>query len=203
MDGLRTTGAATPAESAEQTAHAALVAALRADTLSAIRAAAGVARIVLVSDRVAPVPPGVDELLVQSAPGLNSALREAADASARRWPADAVAALVADLPALLPGELAAALTAAARHDRAFVPDSSGLGTTLLTARPGVELAPAFGAGSAEAHRSGGAVALTAEPGLRQDVDTAADLRAALRLGVGPATLAVTASEELRVHLGSA
>jgi 2-phospho-L-lactate guanylyltransferase len=100
-----------------------------------------------------------------------------------------VAALVGDLPALRPEELADALTAAAGHPRAFVPDAEGAGTTLLAVRPGVSLAPAFGAGSAARHGSG-AVALDAGPGLRRDVDTAADLQAAADVGLGPATAAV-------------
>lgn len=183
--------------------HDALVTALRVDTLSAARGAAGVGRVVVVTDRVAPVPDGADEVMVQSQPGLNAALSEAAEAVARRRPGDGIAALVGDLPALRPGELAEALAAAAAVRRGFVPDHTGSGTTLLTARPGAPLSPAFGAGSAGAHRAGGAVRLDAGPGLRQDVDTAADLRGALALGVGPATLAVTTTTELRVHLGSA
>jgi 2-phospho-L-lactate guanylyltransferase len=183
--------------------HDALVTALRVDTLSAARGAAGVRRVVLVADRVAPVPGGADEVIVQSAPGLNAALREAAAVAATRWPDDAIAALVGDLPALHPDELADALGAAAAVPRGFVADHTGTGTTLLTARPGAALSPAFGPGSAETHRAGGAVQLDAGRGLRQDVDTPADLRGALALGVGPATLAVTASAGLRVHLGSA
>ncbi|HJQ42164.1 MAG TPA: 2-phospho-L-lactate guanylyltransferase [Jatrophihabitantaceae bacterium] len=183
--------------------HDALVAALRADTLSAARAAAGVARIVLVSDRTTPLPAGVDEVVVQSHPGLNAALREAAEHANGRWPADGVAALVGDLPALHPDELAAALAAAENSGRSFVADHTSLGTTLLTAGPGSSLDPAFGPGSAAAHGASGAVPIPGAPGLRQDVDTPADLRAALELGVGPATLAVTASAQRRVHLGSA
>jgi 2-phospho-L-lactate guanylyltransferase len=184
-------------------AHEALVSALRADTLTAARAADGVARVLVVSDRVATVPAGADELIVQSESGLNEALCEGADYARRRWPDDGVAALVGDLPALRSAELAESLARAGSSDRAFVPDQAGTGTTLLTARPGAELAPQFGHESAAKHRSGHAVPLEAGPGLRHDVDTRADLRAALSLGVGPATLAVTASGELRVHLGSA
>ncbi|WP_018351031.1 2-phospho-L-lactate guanylyltransferase [Longispora albida] len=101
------------------------------------------------------------------------------------------AALTADLPALGPADLAAALTAAARHPRSFVADAAGTGTVLLaSAGP---LQPLFGAGSAGAHAGSGAVPL---PGtwasLRQDVDTPADLAAAIRLGVGRHTAAVLA-----------
>jgi 2-phospho-L-lactate guanylyltransferase len=164
-------------------AHRRLVEAVRADTLAAARAADGVARVLIVTDR-----PGLPDALVQARPGLNPALAEAAEHAARQWPADGVAALVGDLPALRPDELAAALAAAAEHPRSFVPDAEGTGTTLLAARPGTRLDPAFGPDSAARHRSA-AVALDAGPGLRRDVDTAEDLQAAAEVGLGPATAA--------------
>ena len=96
--------------------------------------------------------------------------------------------LSADLAALRPAELAAALAAAEEWPRAFVPDAAGAGTTLLTARPGVGLDARYGAGSRAAHRDSGAVELAGDwPSLRRDVDTPADLAAATALGVGPAT----------------
>ena len=113
--------------------------------------------------------------LVQTQPGLNGALRDGAAYARTRWPGDGVAALVGDLPAVRPDELAAALDAAAAHPAAFVPDSPGTGTTLLTARPGHVLEPRFGEGSAARHAAV-AARLTAGPGLRHDVDTADDLR---------------------------
>ncbi|HEY2167563.1 MAG TPA: 2-phospho-L-lactate guanylyltransferase [Jatrophihabitantaceae bacterium] len=171
--------------------HPRLVQALRADTVAAARAAEGVARVVAVVDE-----PGVDAgdadlVLVQTTPGLNAALREAWRACALRWPEDGVAALVADLPALRPLELALALAQAADTPLGYVADSPASGTTLLTARPGAELRPCFGLGSAARHARV-ATALTGGAGLRQDVDTEADLRVALALGVGEHTLAATA-----------
>lgn len=173
--------------------HARLVLAIRADTLAAARAAANVARVVVVADR--PGQSG-EHVLVQSEPGLNPALREGAAYAAANWPEDGVAALVGDLPALVPGELADALTAAAAHERAFVADAHGTGTTLLTARPPAQLTPRFGAGSAARH-AGGAVALTAGPGLRHDVDTEADLRALAPHRLGPHTSAALAERRDR------
>jgi 2-phospho-L-lactate/phosphoenolpyruvate guanylyltransferase len=169
--------------SASPAAHRRLVAAVQADTIAAARAADGVARVLVVTDR-----PGRPDAFVQARPGLNPALAEAAAHAAQEWPADGVAALVGDLPALQPDELAAALAAAAGHPRSFVPDAAGSGSTLLAACPGIALQPAFGADSAARHGSV-AVALDAGPGLRRDVDTAADLRAAAALGLGPATAA--------------
>ncbi|MEP7179632.1 MAG: 2-phospho-L-lactate guanylyltransferase [Pseudonocardiales bacterium] len=170
---------------ADPDAHARLVRAIRADTIAAARAAAGVARVMIVSDR--PVPAGQ----VQSKPGLNAALGEGAAHASSRWPGDGIAALVADLPALRAEELADALAQAAGHPRAFVADAQGTGTTLLTAVAGELLAPQFGAGSAERHAAS-AAHLSAGIGLRSDVDTAADLAAVLAAGIGAATRAVLA-----------
>lgn len=173
--------------SADAAAHRRLVEAIRADTVAAALAADGVARVLLVVDRAAGVVahPGV-EVLVQRATGLNAALAEAAEHALRRWPGDGVAALVGDLPALRPDELAEALRAAAAHPHAFVVDAAGTGTTLLTAAPGQALRPAFGLESAARHAQI-AVAVPGAPGLRRDVDTADDLDDARALGLGPAT----------------
>ncbi|MDL5204001.1 2-phospho-L-lactate guanylyltransferase [Streptomyces sp. ALI-76-A] len=126
--------------------------------------------------------------------GLNAALAHAADAVRASRPESAVAALNADLPALRPLELARVLDAASEFPRAFLPDAAAIGTTLLTAREGEELRPAFGTDSRSRHRAAGAVELTldAVDSVRQDVDTGADLRAALVLGVGPRTAAQAA-----------
>jgi 2-phospho-L-lactate guanylyltransferase len=169
--------------------HDALVLALLADTVTAAIASAAVTEVVVVTD-----DPGAAEVVralgartVADVPdqGLNPALEHGA-----RSVAGPVAALSSDLPALRSTELSAALAAAGHHPRAFVADAQGTGTTLLTA-VGVPLEPHFGRGSAESHRSGGAVALSGHwPGLLRDVDTEADLRAALALGTGPRTAAL-------------
>ncbi|AOW89272.1 MULTISPECIES: 2-phospho-L-lactate guanylyltransferase [Streptomyces] len=126
--------------------------------------------------------------------GLNAALAHGAAAVRAARPESPVAALNADLPALRPAELARALAAAAQFPRAFLPDAAGIGTTLLTALPGRELAPAFGPDSRARHRASGAAELRlgAVDSVRQDVDTGSDLRTALVLGVGPRTAAVAA-----------
>jgi len=173
--------------SADADAHSRLVRAIRDDTLRAARVASGVARVVRIGDS-----PDVEHDLLQHRRGLNAALAEGARLARNRWPADGVAALVGDLPALTPDELAIALAAAAEHPTGFVSDAAGTGTTLLTARPTAAFEPRFGPGSAARHRTH-AAALPAGPGLRRDVDTADDLRAALLLGVGPHTVAVLAT----------
>jgi 2-phospho-L-lactate/phosphoenolpyruvate guanylyltransferase len=133
--------------------------------------------------------------------GLNAALAHGAAFAARRWPGRGVAAVSADLAALRATELRAALLAAAGPGRAVLADAAGSGTVLLTAGPGVALRPEFGPASRAAHVRSGARDLTgalggAVPGLRRDVDTLADLRAALALGVGPATARILGGDPL-------
>ncbi|OBF22724.1 2-phospho-L-lactate guanylyltransferase [Mycobacterium kubicae] len=116
---------------------------------------------------------------------LNTAIAAAERASAESAPNLVV--LQGDLPALQTQELAQAIAAARQHQRSFVADRLGTGTAALCAF-GVPLDPHFGPDSAARHRRSGAIELTgAWPGLRCDVDTPADLAAARRLGVGPAT----------------
>lgn len=169
--------------------HDALVLALLADTVAAAIACPVVAEVLVVTDdpAAAAVVRGLGARTVADAPdrGLNPALEHGARSAA----GPAVAALSSDLPALRPEELTAALRAAAAVARAFVADAPGTGTTLLTAA-GVPLEPRFGPASAHAHRAAGAVPLVGDwPGLVRDVDTDADLRAAVALGAGPRTTA--------------
>ncbi|MFJ6164711.1 2-phospho-L-lactate guanylyltransferase [Micromonospora orduensis] len=175
--------------------HEELALALAADTLHAVLACPAVAEARVVTDdaRVAQVARAAGARVLPDEPdaGLNAAFRHGAVAGPAGW----VAGLTADLPALRPAELAAALRAAqADGVRRFVPDAPGDGTVLLAAPPGVALDPRFGVGSAAAHAASGALPLTGDwPSLRRDVDTAADLDAAARLGLGPRTAALLGS----------
>lgn len=119
--------------------------------------------------------------------GLNAAVAFGAAQAYREN--NRVAALAADLPALRPADLAAALTAAAAEPgRSYVADAGGTGTTLLAAASGQQLDPHFGPGSAAAHAASGAKPLPGDwASLRRDVDTDVDLAAAARLGLGPRT----------------
>ncbi|MEV0086277.1 2-phospho-L-lactate guanylyltransferase [Saccharopolyspora sp. NPDC050642] len=172
-------------------AHADLVTAVALDTVTAARRAAGVAGVVVVtSDPTLTetfAAEGVEVLPDTPADGLNAALRHGDAELRRRGIATRIGALQADLPALRPVELAAAI-AAAGDDRSFCPDRHGTGTTLLLAEPGGPLAPRFGPGSADAHADSGAKTLLGQwDSLRCDVDTEADLTAAAELGLGPHT----------------
>jgi 2-phospho-L-lactate/phosphoenolpyruvate guanylyltransferase len=192
----------------------ALALALASDTVCAVIACPEVARVIVVtSDPVAGprlaalgahiIPEAIGnpvELSREEKDGsqhaLNAALLRGAAAAARRWPGTGLAALTADLPALRPAELATALRAAGQGipGAAFVPDAAGVGTTLYAVPPGGEFRPMFGGASRARHAAAGAaeLALDGIAGLRQDVDTPDDLRAAVALGVGPQTAEVAA-----------
>ncbi|NYH45413.1 2-phospho-L-lactate guanylyltransferase [Micromonospora jinlongensis] len=177
--------------------HEELALALAADTLRAVLACPAVAEVLMVTDdaRIAAAALGAGARVLPDGPdaGLNAAFRHGAAGTTAGW----VAGLTADLPALRPAELAGALLAAQNGPegvRRFVPDAPGSGTVLLAAPPGVPLDPRFGVGSAVAHAASGALPLTGDwPSLRRDVDTAADLAAAARLGLGPRTAALVAA----------
>jgi 2-phospho-L-lactate/phosphoenolpyruvate guanylyltransferase len=173
-----------------------LALAIATDTVSAALRCSRVRGVLVVTDDpvAAPELAALGAHVVPDEPdsGLNPALVHGAGQALLLAPEGAVGALSADLPALRPAELDRALESAANAPNAFVPDAAGLGTTLYTARPGAGFAPAFGAGSRDRHRAQGAAELALDdvPGLRRDVDTIDDLRAALALGVGPRTASV-------------
>lgn len=186
----------------DDAAHARLALALALDTIAAARAASRV-RGLLVMSTDAQVAAGLAAEGVAVAPdgpvpGLNAALEHGAGLLRARDARAAVGALQADLPALTPDELDAAVgraTAAfaAGSDRAFCADAAGTGTTLLLAAPGAGLQPRFGRASARRHRESGAIELRgAWPGLRHDVDTGTDLARAAELGLGACTRDVLA-----------
>ena len=175
-------------------ARRALADALALDTLDAVLATPSVACVVVVTGerRLLPVVADDGARLVHvddPGRGLGAAVRAGLDAA----PGAPAAVLLGDLPALRPADLDAALADAARHERAFVPDADGTGTTLLTGRSPEHLRPHFGPGSADAHREAGHAPLDAPPSLRRDVDTAADLDDAAALGVGRRTAAFLAA----------
>lgn len=165
------------------------------DTVAATVATAGVDVVLAVTDdfRLAAalrdlgaqvMPDGVSE-------DLNATLVQAAAEVVRRWPGAVPVALCADLPGLVPDELAGVVAEAVAQVSAgravFVRDRAGVGTTMYAAAA-VAFAPSFGLDSAAAHVRSGAIEVgAAATSVRADVDDLADLGAALVAGVGPHT----------------
>lgn len=168
-----------------------LALAMAADTVQAALSAPAVATVIAVTDdpRAAELLGRLGAVVVGDEPdaGLNPALRHGA--SAARGYATAVGALSADLPALRPEPLSAVLGEAAQHPVAFLPDMASTGTTLYTTTADTAFDPLFGEHSAREHRRAGAVelGLPDAASVRRDVDTGADLLAAVQLGVGAHT----------------
>ena len=173
-----------------------LARAIALDTLAAATACELVAQVVVVTDdaalaREAAMIPSLRFVPEGDARGLDAAVAAgvAAIDPGGRMPR---AALLGDLPALRPADLADALRAAASLPHAVVADAEGTGSTLVTAAPGTEWASSFGDGSFARHVALGCQALEIPDAstLRRDVDTAAQLDAARALGLGPRTAAL-------------
>lgn len=179
-----------------------LARAFAADTVVAALTCTDVSIVVVVTDddEVAKTTTLAGALVVEDTPdaGLNPALVHGAEFARDVSDDTAVATLSADLPALRPVELSRVLNAAATHRTSFLADGANEGTTLYAASPGADFAPAFGPRSRLAHAAGGAVELKVQnvPSVRRDVDTANDLRDAIRLGVGEHTSALLAQLRL-------
>ncbi|MBM7502628.1 NTP transferase domain-containing protein [Agromyces aurantiacus] len=167
--------------------------------------------------------PGVDVVPEPAARGLGAAIAHGIAVAAQRPPVTTVdvglrlvqpasrahtgngggvAVLLGDVPSVRSEDLDAALEAAARHPLAFVPDAEDTGTTLATARAGEPFEAHFGRDSAARHAAAGFADLAAAhpdaiaARLRRDVDTAAELRAVVALGVGPHTSAALRALDL-------
>lgn len=183
-----------------------LVQAMARDTIRAARRCPGVAGVLVVGARLDPGDPGPTplatlEFLALPATGMNAAVRAGLSAARRAWPDRGVAVLSADLPTLRPADLEVLLVLADQLPLACAPDASGAGTVFLAGAhryaPGV---PAFGERSRARHAHLGARVLWDAPArARRDVDTLSDLRAALRLGVGPDTDRAVADQANLTH----
>ena len=177
-----------------------LARAIALDTLAAASARQRVAQVVVVTDdatlaREAALIPALRFVPEGEAGGLDAAVAVgvAAIDPDGRMPR---AALLGDLPALRPEDLAEALRTAASVDRTVVPDAEGTGSTLVTAHAGIAWETSFGDGSFARHVALGCEALPIADAstLRRDVDTAAQLTAAAALGLGPRTAALLAAK---------
>lgn len=170
--------------------RARLALAMAEDTIRACVAADAVVRVVVVTDDPdgAAMAVAAGALVVADEPdaGLNPALRHGATQAVA---AARIATVSSDLPSLRSVDLDLMLRAAEPYASAIVADAAGTGTVLYAAASAADFQPAYGERSRTAHVRAGAVDLTADanPRLRRDVDTLADLGDAWNLGVGPAT----------------
>lgn len=172
-------------------AHAELVLAMVSDTLTAVLATKVVRSVFVVTPdpavAVLAQRHGAEVVREERPGGLNRCLEQAARLVRRTDRSAVIGALQADLPALRPSELTAAVVSAAGR-RAFCPDRQGSGTTLLLSAAGGELHPRFGPGSGRAHLQTDALVLNGPwPSLTCDVDSHGDLVAAAELGLGRCT----------------
>jgi 2-phospho-L-lactate/phosphoenolpyruvate guanylyltransferase len=174
----------------------ALALAFLEDTIAAVTASSGLLELLVATSdaTVADLAARAGCRVVSDAghPGINAAARVAARAAR---PDAGIVVVVSDLPCLTPAAVETVLALGHPHRTSFLADADGTGTTMWLARPGAPVDPRFGAESARAHRSSGAVDLVAAHPrrldellpARRDVDTADGLALAERLGLGPAT----------------
>lgn len=169
-----------------------LALAIALDTVDAATRAAHVSEVVVVSSD-ADVRAGVEAIAHAHAVddpgmGLNGAVRAGLETCEH----EARAALLGDVPALTACDLDAALAAAEQHERAFVADAEGSGSTLVAWRAPATYEAHFGSDSAAAHRGAGFHPLDVDAAstLRRDVDTREQLEAARDLGLGPRSRAL-------------
>jgi 2-phospho-L-lactate/phosphoenolpyruvate guanylyltransferase len=176
-----------------------LALAMATDTVAACLRTPGVVDVLVVTDDElagsAMRALGADVVADEPDAGLNPALVHGVRVLAHRHPHARTVMLSSDLPALSPEALARLLARAGSADAGCVADSAGSGTTVLTIRTPATLAPSFGVGSWQRHLDAGAADLTtyADARLRRDVDTTADLAAAIALGCGAATVTVVSA----------
>lgn len=163
------------------------------DTVRAALTADSVASVTVVtgSDRVAEIL-AADGARVVDEGAVADLNRVITSVVGRRPVQRPTAVLLGDLPALTSSALDRALGLAGGHETAFVPDATGAGTTMISARVGAILRPRFGADSAAAHAATGAQRLSGDElvTLRRDVDDLADLIEAAELGLGAFTAAL-------------
>jgi 2-phospho-L-lactate guanylyltransferase len=109
-------------------------------------------------------------------------------------PPAATLVLAGDLPAATSEVVDRLLGSTPSGPLYVIPDLEGIGSTGLLIGPETELTPAFGDASLARHQAAGAavVDLDGIERLRRDVDTAAQLEAAVNLGVGERTRKVLA-----------
>jgi 2-phospho-L-lactate guanylyltransferase len=181
-----------------------LAIAFLSDVLAAVSATSAVNEIVVVSNDPEVHLVAEDfraRWVAEDGPGLNQAGVQGARAAR---PGNRIALMTADLPCLNGPTVDLVLAEAQEHERAFVCDTPGTGTTMVLAAGADSCRPQFGQRSRARHAASGYVELGLSTALglpthalaraRRDVDTPVDLWDAVRLGVGPATKAALARD---------
>jgi 2-phospho-L-lactate guanylyltransferase len=131
---------------------------------------------------------GVDAIHETAESGINQAVQRGR-AAAR----SAVVAILGDTPCITSQVLTEVLHEAGKHAVSFVPDTSGVGSTMWCAQLESQDVSHFGHHSRAEHRAAGAVELGTGKATelwaraRRDVDTDVDLWDARRMGVGDHT----------------
>jgi 2-phospho-L-lactate guanylyltransferase len=171
---------------------AALIEAFAEDVMAACTDCPEIARTFVVSpDRsvlTAAQAHGCTPVLEASACGINDAIT-----AARQDVDGPIIAILGDTPCISPATVRMVIQQAREHATSFVPDASGVGSTMWCSSAGLAQHSYFGHHSRAEHRAHGAVELGVGHSdrewarARRDVDTDVDLWDAVRLGVGPAT----------------
>ena len=166
------------------------------DALHALVGSSQIQRIIVVTDDTGlqgQLDPSIELNFVASA-GLNEDITSGIDLVSHT----PVAVITGDLPCLTSPAIDSVLQLAGEHQRSFVSDAQGLGTTMLLSQDPKNCQPMFGFRSHAKHAQAGYHELMSDDldinalliRARRDVDTAIDLWDARRIGVGPATSAL-------------
>lgn len=157
--------------------------------VAALSGSLGVSRICVVTDvDLSPHFVGLPAQVLLQRPGggLNGAAMDGVEWARLAAPCSPTLVIHADLPVVTPTDVEGLLAKLEHGGRdAYLPDRNGTGTTALALMPGSTRPPSFGLGSAERHAQLGyaRLDLPETSGLRNDLDTVAELRA-LRSGAG-------------------
>lgn len=136
--------------------------------VAVLKAAAGVGRVVLLSNE----SHGRADWISDEGRGLNAELE-----AARAVVGGDVLVIHADLPLLTAQDVGELLAIADRSGAALAPDRHGTGTNALALRTGLPFAFRFGPDSCARHRAqlSDSTAVLLRPGLATDIDTAEDM----------------------------
>lgn len=167
------------------------------DTLTAVLGCPAVSGVLVVTSDPAVVcrlRGSAVRLMPDPGAGLTAAVHDGIRAAAAWQPSTRVVVVPADLPCLRADDVTAVLETTRPHERVFVPDRSGTGTTLLIHPTGPSVRAGYGPGSAARHEALGLRRLQDAPvRARHDVDTVEDLLGAQTIGTGPETAAAAAA----------